>query len=872
MRNSKTLIVKVLSAAMLVFVFSLSMLLPKDVSASSPDWGSVLKNSESWFGSTDGIALADSIVQYQLSDGGWRKDMTESTTGSWGKSTIDNDTTTSQITCLARTYKQTNNSKYLTSCQRGIDLLLNGQYSNGGWPQVFSDPGTYHAHITYNDNAMVHVMNLLTSVSNKSGDFTFIDSNRASRASTAVQKGIQCFLNTQITDNGIKTAWCQQHDEYTLKPATGRAYELPSTCASESVNIVNYLKTIQNPSNEIKNAINSAVSWMKKVQINGIKVVTTDSDRVVVSDPNASPIWARFYELGTNRPVFFDRDSSTHYQLSELSQERRAGYAWYGDWPAKLISSTPIIEDPVYDIVVAKDGSGNYTTVQAAINSVPDNSATRTTIYIKNGVYKEKMNIGSSKRLISFIGQSKDNTILTYDDGASTPKSSGGTLGTTGSASITIAGEGFQAENITFENSYNEAANGSSQAVAVLAKADKMIFNNCAFKGNQDTLYANSGRQFYTNCYIEGDVDFIFGAANAVFYNCEVLSLNRSGGCITAPSTKAGQKGYLFYKCRLTCSSGTPNNISLGRPWIPSSDTSTITPKVLFRECDLGYHISSAGWTSMSGNYPDNYDMWEYLNTGAGANSSRKQLPSYMEAEYTMEKYLSGTDGWDPNTSEIEQPQTPLDGKNIKSLTIYDTSNAADWSIQDNVQVGDLVFGDRTVKFISLPEYLIGSEYIRTACDSKLLTSKEASFTASSDITCYIGLDTRLTTIPSWLSDWTNTGNTFDNDGSVTFNVYKKDFSANSVVELGTNGGSKSVVNYVPFVKENNTQKIILGDINQDGNIDAIDYALIKKHLLGIETLEGDAFKAADVDNNGAVDSIDLARIKMYLLGAITGF
>ncbi len=866
-RSSKIMIFKVLSTVMLVFIFSLVMLLPKAVLASSPDWDSVFKNSDTWFGSSDGIKLADSIVQYQLSDGGWRKDMTVSDTGSWGKSTIDNDTTTSQIIVLAKTYKQTNNSKYLTSCQKGIDLLLNGQYANGGWPQIFSDAGTYHAHITYNDNAMIHVMNLLTSVANKTGDFTFVDSNRASRAGTAIQKGIQCFLNTQITVNSVKTAWCQQHDENTLKPTTGRAYELPSNSASESVGIVNYLKTIINPSTEITNAINSAIAWMAKVQINGIKVVTTDDDRYIVNDSTAGPIWARFYEINTNKPMFVDRDGSIHYQMSELSQERRAGYAWYGSWPAKLVKENPITEPVKYDIVVAKDGSGNYTTVQAAINSVPNNSATRTTIYIKNGTYKEKMNIGSSKINITLIGQSKEGTILTYSDAASTSTSTGGTLGTTGSASITIAGSGFQAENITFENSYDEVANGSSQAVAMLAKADKMIFKNCSFKGNQDTLYANSGRQYYYNCYIEGDVDFIFGAATAVFYNCEVYSLNRSGGCVTAPSTKADQKGYLFYKCKLTSSSSTSKTISLGRPWIPSSDTSTITPKVLFRECELGNHIASAGWTSMSGNYPENYEMWEYLNTGAGSNASRKQLPSSRASEYTMEKFLAGTDGWNPNVTEVvEQPA--LEGEYIKSLAINDTTNYADWSIQKNLQIGDLFFGDRTYKFTKIPDFLLGSEWIRTACDSKMFTTTEASFAPSTAIACYIGLDTRLTTIPSWLSSWTNTGETLANDASVTFNIYKKICPYGTTVELGTNGANSSVVNYIVIVQPDYSDIIIPGDVFNDGVIDALDFAVIKKHLLGIELLTGESLKAADMDNSGSVDAIDLALMKKYLLGA----
>lgn len=338
MQKSKTFFVSIaLQMVMLISILFSVMLFPEAVQASTPDWKSVFKNSDSWFGSADGIALADSIVQYQLADGGWRKDMTVSSSGSWGKSTIDNDTTTSQIKVLAKTYKQTQNSKYLAACQKGIDLLLNGQYSNGGWPQVFNDAGTYHAHITYNDNAMVHVLTLLTDVSKRSGDYTFIDSTRASKASASIEKGIKCILNTQITSNGIKTAWCQQHDEVTLKPASARAYELPSTCTSESVGIVNYLKGISNQSAEVTNAINSAVVWFKKVQIKGIKVVDTGDDKVVVSDPSAPPIWARFYELGTDRAMFVDRDSSVHYQMSEISQERRTGYAWYGDWPKNLV-------------------------------------------------------------------------------------------------------------------------------------------------------------------------------------------------------------------------------------------------------------------------------------------------------------------------------------------------------------------------------------------------------------------------------------------------------------------------------------------------------------------------------------------------------
>ncbi len=518
-----------------------------------------------------------------------------------------------------------------------------------------------------------------------------------------------------------------------------------------------------------------------------------------------------------------------------------------------------------YDMVVAKDGSGNFTTVQAAINSVPSNSQTRTTIFIKNGTYKEKINISSSKINISLIGESKAGTVLTYNDAASTKTSSGGTLGTTGSASVTIAGAGFQAENITFENSYDEAAYGSSQAVAVLAKADKMVFKGCSFKGNQDTLYANGDgcRQYYYNCYIEGDVDFIFGSANAVFDSCEIFSLNRSGGCVTAPSTKATQKGYLIYKCKLT-SSSSPKSIYLGRPWIPSSDTTQTTPKVLYRECELGSHIADAGWTVMSGNNPANFEMWEYQNTGAGANTSRKQLPSSKAADYTMEKFLSGSDGWNPNVNENIPVPIP-DGQYIKSLVVNDSINSANWSIQSNLQVGNLIYGDRTYKFTQIPQSLIGCEWIRTACDSKMYSADEASFIAKSDITVYVGLDTRVTSTLGWLSSWTATGDTLVSDNnSVAYNLYKKDFTANSLVTLGTNGASSSTVNYAVIVKSK-TADVLPGDLNEDGTVSALDFALLRKYILtGIA--DGINLTAADVNNDGNVNALDYALLKSYLL------
>lgn len=307
------------------------------------DIGNYLNKDASWYGSDEGIDVADAIVDYQLPDGGWRKAWDDPTvTGSWAKSTIDNDGTTSEIYILAKAYNATSDKKYKKACLKGIDLLLDAQYDNGGWPQVFDDPGTYHAHITYNDYAMVHVLNLLSSVADKSGDFTFVDSKRAEKAAAAVKKGVQCILDTQIEVRGVKTAWCQQYDEVTLQPATGRAYELPSICSAESVGIVDFLKSLPERSPEITESVNAAISWMENSKLTGIKFVSQGDDKVVVEDESADPIWARFYEIETNRPIFVDRDGILRYDVSEIGKERRTGYAWYGTWPKKIVAAGPI--------------------------------------------------------------------------------------------------------------------------------------------------------------------------------------------------------------------------------------------------------------------------------------------------------------------------------------------------------------------------------------------------------------------------------------------------------------------------------------------------------------------------------------------------
>jgi PelA/Pel-15E family pectate lyase len=283
--------------------------------------------------STPPSSEALNILNNQQSDGGWRKDYSV-TSGTWAKSTIDNGATYTEIRTLAAEYARTRDSRLSNAVIKGINFLLNMQYANGGWPQIYQSSG-YHQHITYNDDAMINVMILLDDVANKRGNFSFVDNTLADRSRNAVTKGVQCLLNTQIVVNGQLTAWGQQHDSVTLKPAGARAYEVPSLSGKESVGIVKFLKT--RPSTPaIAASIQAAENWMRAVKITGIKVVKTSDDVVVVSDSSAPPIWARFYEIGTNRAIFVGRDGVVKYQLKDIEQERRTGYSWYGYWPSSL--------------------------------------------------------------------------------------------------------------------------------------------------------------------------------------------------------------------------------------------------------------------------------------------------------------------------------------------------------------------------------------------------------------------------------------------------------------------------------------------------------------------------------------------------------
>ena len=296
-----------------------------------------------------------SFIQYQSPQGGWPKntDLGEPPASaealaklnkSGVANTIDNGATTLPMRFLALVATTTGDEPCRAAVVRGVDYLLASQYANGGFPQFYPlrDHG-YYAHITYNDGAMINALELLREVAAGKEPFAFIDANRRDKSSAAVQRGIDCILKTQIKQKGELTVWCAQHDEKTLEPTWARKYEPPSLSGGESVGVVRFLMEIEHPSPAIVAAIEGAVAWFRAVAIEGVRLedftnADGKKDRRVVTDPAAAPLWARFYELDTNRPIFLGRDSKFRYAIDEIEYERRNGYSYYGARPAALLA------------------------------------------------------------------------------------------------------------------------------------------------------------------------------------------------------------------------------------------------------------------------------------------------------------------------------------------------------------------------------------------------------------------------------------------------------------------------------------------------------------------------------------------------------
>lgn len=332
-----------------------------DKTAAPFKWHEALRQKPEWYAGAEALRVADNLLLYQREVGGWPKNIdmaapldekrraellkAKSETGNEAAATIDNGATFTQLEFLARVYTAQKQERHRESFIKGLDYLLAAQYENGGWPQYYPLRKGYYTHITYNDNAMVGVLELLRDVAERQPSYLFVDEARRLKSEKAVGRGVECILKTQVKVGGKLTVWGAQHDEVTFAPAPARKFEPVSLASRESVAVTRFLMGVERPDARLVEAVESAVAWFNATQLSGIRWVAKEDktqpggfERTLVKDPQAPPLWARFYELGTNRPVFEGRDGVVRYSVLEIEAERRNGYGWYTEEPLKLIN------------------------------------------------------------------------------------------------------------------------------------------------------------------------------------------------------------------------------------------------------------------------------------------------------------------------------------------------------------------------------------------------------------------------------------------------------------------------------------------------------------------------------------------------------
>ncbi len=306
--------------------------------------------------------IAANVLLFQRENGGWPKDydmlavLTEDQKQAIRSShartdtTFDNHTTHTQVDYLARAYVELGDVRYREASSRGLDFILGSQYANGGFPQRWPNTKGIAGLITFNDGVMIGCTEVLKAAADAEVHFAWLDDARRARAKEAVQRGVDCLLRAQIrTANGL-TGWGQQHDPVTLETTGARTFELACTSPADTTEIVRFLMRLRRTP-EIARSVDAAVAWLKATMLTGVRVDRvpappveffrhkTDFDVVVVKDEKAPPLWARTYEVGTDRPIFASRDGIKVYSLAEVDRERRTGSGWYGNWPRQLIDT-----------------------------------------------------------------------------------------------------------------------------------------------------------------------------------------------------------------------------------------------------------------------------------------------------------------------------------------------------------------------------------------------------------------------------------------------------------------------------------------------------------------------------------------------------
>lgn len=306
-----------------------------------------LGKPDTWFASAEAKKVADIILTYQADEGGWPKNtdtVSKPYDGDRAKlqPTFDNKGTVDELRFMARMVNASQGETYRRSFDRGLAYVLRAQYPNGGWPQFFPLRKGYYDRITFNDGAMVRVLEFVREVG-RDERYAFVEARQREACRQAFERGIACVLKCQIVVDGKPAVWCAQHDEQTFAPAKARAYELPSFSGSESVGIVRLLMSLETPSPEVRAAIEGAVAWFEAHRVKGQRLEATKTllggkDLIMVPDPAAPDLWARFYDLKTGAPFVCDRDGVPKPKLADIGRERRTGYSWFGEYARDLLT------------------------------------------------------------------------------------------------------------------------------------------------------------------------------------------------------------------------------------------------------------------------------------------------------------------------------------------------------------------------------------------------------------------------------------------------------------------------------------------------------------------------------------------------------
>jgi pectate lyase len=307
-----------------------------DSPAASFPWRSFAARPDAWYRGDEAARLAENVLSQQSDLGDWPKNLDTSAAPYRGdrsqlRGTFDNGATVGEMRFLARMFVVTGRAPYRDAFLKALDHVLAAQYPDGGWPQTDPPGKGYARYITFNDNTVVNLLELVRDVARSDG-FRFVDHPRREAAERAFATGIACILKCQIRVDGRLTVWCAQHDETTFEPRGARTFELASLSGGESADILLLLMSLEDPSPDVVRAVRAGARWFEDSKLKGIHQVVVDGDKKIVPDPGVSPLWARFYEIGTNRPFFCGRDGVKKYDMAQIEAERRNGYAWYGNW------------------------------------------------------------------------------------------------------------------------------------------------------------------------------------------------------------------------------------------------------------------------------------------------------------------------------------------------------------------------------------------------------------------------------------------------------------------------------------------------------------------------------------------------------------